>query len=343
MKKHLPFLTLSFLMISTLRVAAQEIKIVHDAAAHKVSVTAGNQAFTDFIYPDSMEKPVLYPVYAADGAIITRGYPIKPVPNEPIDHPHHVGLWMNYESVNGLDFWNNSFAIPADKKAHYGWIKTTAVTGLKNGKTGSFSYDADWHDINKEILLKEKTTFYFSQNKNVRVIDRVSILTAAKDVLMKDVKDGFLGLRVAHQLELPSTEERAFTDDKGNVTKVNKTNDDVTGNYLTSKGYTGDAAWGTRGEWCMLYGKMGEDSVGVVIIDHPGNVGYPTYWHARGYGLFAANPLGQQIFSNGKEQLNLSLKKGEAVTFKFRVLIVSGKKMLTAGEINNLAKEFAGK
>lgn len=343
MKKRLPFVIVFALFASSSCLTAQEIKIIHDAAAHKVTVTAGNQAFTDFIYPDSMEKPVLYPVYAADGAIITRGYPIKPVPNEPIDHPHHVGLWMNYESVNGLDFWNNSFAIPADKKAHYGWIKTTAVTGIKSGKTGSFTYYADWHDINKETLLNEKTSFYFSQHNNIRVIDRVSTLTASKDVLMKDVKDGFLGLRVAHQLELPSAEEREFTDDKGNVTKVNKTNDDVTGNYLTSKGYTGDAAWGTRGEWCMLYGKMGEDSVGVVIIDHPGNVGYPTYWHARGYGLFAANPLGQNIFSNGKEQLNLSLKKGESVTFKFRVVIVSGQRVLTAAEIDKLAKEFAGK
>ncbi len=161
--------------------------------------------------------------------------------------------------------------------------------------------------------------------------------------MMKDVKDGFLGLRVAHELELPSKEAREFTDEKGNVTKVNKSSNDVTGNYLTSKGYTGDAAWGTRGEWCMLYGKMGEDSVAVIIIDHPSNVGYPTYWHARGYGLFAANPLGQAIFSNGKEQLNFSLKKDQAVTFKFRIVIVSGKKVLSTEEINQLAKDFAAK
>jgi len=335
---------LSFIMLVVpATVFAQQIKIEHDRANNKLIITAGNRPFTEFIYPDSMEKPVLYPIYAADGALITRGYPVAPRPNEPIDHPHHIGLWMNYESVNGLDFWHNSFAIPADKKPQYGWIKTKAVTGIKNGSTGSFTYEANWQNIHAETLLKERTTFYFSQKNNVRIIDRVSTLTAATDVMMKDVKDGFLGLRVAHELELPSKEAREFTDEKGNVTKVNKSSNDVTGNYLTSKGYTGDAAWGTRGEWCMLYGKMGEDSVAVIIIDHPSNVGYPTYWHARGYGLFAANPLGQAIFSNGKEQLNFSLKKDQAVTFKFRIVIVSGKKVLSTEEINQLAKDFAAK
>ncbi len=151
---------LSFIMLVVpATVFAQQIKIEHDRANNKLIITAGNRPFTEFIYPDSMEKPVLYPIYAADGALITRGYPVAPRPNEPIDHPHHIGLWMNYESVNGLDFWNNSFAIPADKKPQYGWIKTKAVTGIKNGSTGSFTYEANWQNIHAETLLKERTTF----------------------------------------------------------------------------------------------------------------------------------------------------------------------------------------
>ena len=82
------------------------------------------------------------------------------------------------------------------------------------------------------------------------------------------------------------------------------------GNYLTSEGKEGDSAWSTRARWCKMYGKMGSDSVSVVIIDHPSNTNYPTYWHARGYGLFAANPLGENIFTNGKLTKNLSLKTG---------------------------------
>ncbi len=319
-----------------------QINVTPVPLQNKVIVTVNNKPFTEFIYPDSMEKPVLYPIYAADGEIISRGFPPVSRDNEPTDHPHHIGLWLNYENVNGLDFWNNSSAIPADKKASYGWIKITNVTDTKSGNTGSLTYHANWQDISKNILLVEKTSFHFIAKNNIRIIDRITTLTAQQNVTMPDVKDGLLGLRVAHELELPSKEERTFTDNKGNLTKV-KADDDrsVSVNYITSSGNKGDAAWGTRAEWCMLYGKKGNDSISIVIIDHPKNIGYPTYWHARGYGLFAANPLGQKIFSNGKEVLNFSLKKGEAVTFKFRVVISSGKEMLPVKAIEIFAKEFA--
>ena len=90
----------------------------------------------------------------------------------------------------------------------------------------------------------------------------------------------------------------------------------------------------------MLYGKKGNDTISIAIIDHPKNIGYPTYWHARGYGLFAANPLGQKIFSKGTETLNYALKKGESVTFRFRVVVNADKQRLTNDAVEKLAKEF---
>ena len=90
----------------------------------------------------------------------------------------------------------------------------------------------------------------------------------------------------------------------------------------------------------MLYGKKGNDSISIVIIDHPKNIGYPTYWHARGYGLFAANPLGQKIFSKGKTILNYALKKGESVTMRYRAIINSDKQSLATEAIELLAKDF---
>ena len=112
----------------------------------KVVVKVNDQPFTEFIYPDSLEKPVLYPIYAADGQIITRGFPIAPRAGEPTDHPHHIGLWLTYESVNGLDFWNNSYAIPEDKKNMYGWIRTNGIAQVKSGNKGIVEYNADWTD-----------------------------------------------------------------------------------------------------------------------------------------------------------------------------------------------------
>lgn len=316
------------------------ITVKKDPQQNKVEILANGQKFTEFIYPDSMEKPVLYPIYASDGELITRGFPIAPREHDPVDHPHHIGLWLNYENVNGLDFWNNSFAIPADKKNKYGWIKTNKIVEMKDGKTGVLTYAASWQNQQKEELLQEKTSFFFSAEGSLRIIDRITTLTASRDVSFPDVKDGMLGLRVAHELELPSKDNKEFIDNKGNVTTVKPSNDLVTGNYVTGNNKQGDSAWGTRSPWCMLYGKKGADTISIAIIDHPGNVGYPTYWHARGYGLFAANPLGQKVFSNGKEQLNYSLPKGQSVTFRYRVIINAGKDRLSVEEIKKLTDQF---
>jgi len=131
-------------------------------------------------------------------------------------------------------------------------------------------------------------------------------------------------LRVVRALEIPSEKPEVYTDASGRATTVAKLdNTGVNGTYLTSEGKKGDAAWGTRGRWCNLSGLVGAEPVTITILDHPGNPGFPTYWHARGYGLFAANPLGQKVFSNGKEELNLSLAPNASVTFRYRILISS--------------------
>lgn len=339
------FLFSLLLIVIMPMVSAQEkqfIAVQEDKERKEVIITANDRPFTAFIYPDNLEKPTLYPIFSAKGDIITRGFPLDPRPNEPTDHPHHIGLWMNYESVNGLDFWNNSSAIPEAKKPNYGWIKTTSISETQSGAAGILKYTADWRDMKRHVLLKEHTAFTFTATTNLRIIDRTTTLTAMDSVSFVDVKDGLLGLRVAHELELPSKEERKFTDIHGSVTKV-KSNlaSNVTGHYLTSENKADDDAWGTRGKWCMLYGQKENDTISVVIMDHPDNVGYPTYWHARGYGLFAANPLGQKVFSKGNEVLNLRLEKGNSVTFRYRIVIASGKERLSNIAIEKLWEEFA--
>ncbi|MES2004901.1 MAG: PmoA family protein [Bacteroidota bacterium] len=322
--------------------AQDKILVKKDPDQQKITVYIGKKIFTEFVYTDTMEKPFLYPIYAPNGQTITRGFPWKPEPNDPVDHPHHIGLWFNYENVNGLDFWNNSFAIPAEKKKQYGWIRTEKILETSSGQAGKLVYQSNWTDQQKNVLLQEKTTYVFSVINGNRVIDRTTTLTAAQDVTMPDVKDGMLGLRVAHELELPVKQTKEYKDDKGIVTKVTATKDaTVTGNYLTSEGKEGDAAWGTRGNWCMLYGKKGGDTISIAIIDHPTNPGYPTYWHARNYGLFAANPLGQKVFSEGKKVLDYKLAKGQSATFRYRIVIASGKTRLSNAGLEPMVIDFS--
>ena len=328
----------------TLAQNSEPVKVVKSTAENKVDIFIGNKPFTTFLYPDTLEKPVLYPVHAANGTVVTRGFPLNPRPGDPTDHPHHIGIWFNFENLNGLDFWNNSYAIPQSKKSAYGWIRTDRILEAKSGKTGVLAYHANWTNQQKEIILQETTRFEFSGDANQRIIDRVTTLKADMDAVFKDAKDGMLGLRLAHELQIPDAADQKFTDDKGNVTVVKGGSDHVAnGTYLTSAGKTGNDAWSTRGVWCKVYAKMGTDSVSIAIIDHPKNVNYPTFWHARGYGLFAANPLGEKIFTNGKSEKNLTLKKGESVTFRYRIVITNGSETISTAKLNELAEGFGKK
>jgi len=322
----------------------EKVSFIKHETQKKVEVNVGGKHFTSFIYPDNLEKPVLYPILAANGQLLTRGFPLDTREGERVDHPHHVGLWLNYESVNGLDFWNNSYNIPADKKSKYGWIRNVKVEQVQEGKNkGTLSYSANWENQATKVLLKEKTIFVFTGKGNSRSIDRTTTLTAMQDtVVFKDVKDGMLGLRLTKELEFKTDKVEEFTDAQGNVTKVSASGNGANGNYLTSTGATGAGVWGTRAVWCLLYANKAGKPLSVSIIDHPKNPGYPTYWHARDYGLFAANPLGQEVFSNGKEKLNMVLKPGQSVTFKYRI-VVDSDEIPTASVLDQQAKDFSKK
>ncbi|GAB3780035.1 hypothetical protein GCM10028818_31520 [Spirosoma horti] len=309
---------------------SNQIQLTHDEAQKKVTVTVDGKPFTAYIYPGPtvLKKPVLYPILSAGGNFITRGWPLDPRPGERIDHPHHVGMWFNYGDVNGHDFWNNSIEIGPEHKGPFGTIVHTGVKSMKNGKDkAELVVTADWLDKDGKVMLQETTTYQFGAGADKRVIDRITTLKAAdKEVIFKDNKEGLIALRLARQLEQPSTKPEVFTDAQGVATKVPVLdNAGVTGMYRTSEGVEGDAVWGTRAPWTKLTGTVGNETVSLVLIDNPNNIGYPTYWHARGYGLFAANPLGPSVFSNGKAPaMNYTLPARQSVTFRYRLLIQSG-------------------
>ena len=340
------FSVLTLLSLGAITIAQKStgFSLVEKNDKKQVDVLYNNKLLTAYCNLDSSRKPVLFPVNTIDGITVTRSYPFKLIAGERTDHPHHTGIWLNYESVNGLDFWNNSTAIPVERRDHYGTIVHQGIVSKKaNGDKASLVTKAIWVRPDNKPLLDELTTFNFSADTKANnfIIDRISTLTA-KDtvVIFKDVKDGMFAIRVARELELPSKEKTSFVDDKGNVTTVApSTAADVSGMYYSSNGSKGDSVWSTKGEWVMLTGKKDGKNITIGMFDHPLNVGYPAYWHARGYGLFAVNPLGRKVFSNGKEELNFSLKPGESVTFRYRIVVHSGD-FLTNDDMNKLFVDF---
>jgi hypothetical protein len=303
------------------------VQVTPNEAARRVDITVDGRPFTSYLFPTNLEKPVLYPILTESGKAVTRGWPLEPRPYERVDHPHHIGLWFNYGDVNGLDFWNNSSDIPAAQKPKMGTIVHRQIRDADSGRgEGSLEVSMDWVDFTGKVLLREDTRFVFHASRGLRAIDRITKLTAVNGpVSLADNKEGVIGMRVARALEQPATQPEIFTDASGRQTTVAVLNNEgVTGHYRSSEGIEGDAVWGTRGRWTELTGALEGEPVTLAILDHPSNVGYPTYWHARGYGLFAANPLGQAALSNGREKLDYKLAQGQSTTFRHRILILNG-------------------
>ncbi|MGD0755470.1 MAG: PmoA family protein [Bacteroidales bacterium] len=317
------------------------VKLMRIDDKHKVDVYVNGNLFTSYRYPQNIEKPFLFPVYAPDGSVITRGYPIEPRKGERMDHPHHIGIWFNYGNVNGLDFWNNSSAIAADKKDSYGNIIHQKIVKAESGKRGILEVLMNWEDNKGNILLTENTKYIFSGDKNSRTVDHISTLTAVNGpVIIGDSKEGMFAIRVDRAFEMPSTESLIFTDDKGNPTSVKAIdNTGVTGMYASSRGLKGDSVWGTRNEWVMLTGIKNNTRITMAIFDNPKNPGYPAYVHARGYGLFSFNNFGQNSYDPKQEKRSYKIEKGQSVTLYHRFYVQSGSE-LTVEDANKIFKDF---
>lgn len=320
---------------------AQKVELVSKPADKKIDVIIDGKFFTSYCWPDNVYKPVLYPVINHNGTEVTRGFPLKPREGERDDHIHQVGIWLNYGNVNGVDFWGTGHT--GSKEPGNGVIKHLAVTKASDGKGEAvLGITASWIMPSGKEIISEKTEYHFIARGTNRIIDRITILNAADTaVLFKDTKEGMFGMRVARQLELPAKEMVVLLDASGKPSKEKvSAAAGATGNYLSSEGLTGDGVWGKRAKWMDLFGNIGDEKISIVICDHPKNQGYPTYWHARGYGLFAANPLGWSDFTNGKDVMGFTLKPKASVTFRYRVIISSGNH-LEKKEIEDLFSDFS--
>src|SRR5438876_10223782 len=151
--------------------AQERVTVTRHDSERRVDVLVGGKPFTSYIYPTTIKKPVLYPLRAASGTVVTRGFPLEPRPGERVDHPHHVGLWFNYGNVSGLDFWNNSDAIPAKNAPKMGTILHRAIEKVESGNAqGSLAVVTDWVDFEGKPLLREHTRFVFFAGKDRRAI-----------------------------------------------------------------------------------------------------------------------------------------------------------------------------
>ncbi|MEW6747049.1 MAG: PmoA family protein [Planctomycetota bacterium] len=284
----------------------------------RIDVRIDGHHVTSYRYGRSLTKPVLFPVCTLSGVAVNRGFPLESVAGESEDHPHHIGVFFGYGNVNGADFWNNTTSPP--QIAH---VATREMAGGRG--SGKLAVEHQWVGSEGRILLEEwrEMTFLGLEEDAYAIDCRLVLRAESETVVLDDNKEGAFAIRVADWLK----------------------EDGGSGRYLSSNGdETAANTWGKRARWVRLQGEKDGRVFGIVILDHPESVNHPSYWHARGYGLFAVNPLGQFVFQRNREEpgaraLRLTLRAGEEALFHYRLIVYEGER--TYPELEQWFADFA--
>ena len=267
-----------------------------------VTVFVGGKPFT--VYHTGLPaKPYYYPLVGPTGASFTRAYPMKPdVAGEDRDHPHQRSFWFTHGSVNGVDFWASD---PLNKpKSTFGSIKETSRTVVASGPAvGVLRTTDDWVGPDGKKVCEDERTVRVYATSDVRIIDFDITLKAVNGpVTFGDTKEGMFGLRVASSMDVQKK---------------------AGGKITNAEGVTDDDAWGKASPWVDYTGPVEGKTVGVAILNHPGSFRYPTTWHVRTYGLFAANPFGWHDFGR-KQSGEHVVPAGGSIRFGYRVILHEG-------------------
>ena len=292
-------ISISVLFIGATSALAQDgpsVTVEHDEARKAVRVEIGGKLFTEYLYNQG-EKPILYPVIGPDGIEMTRNYPMKKgVKGEAEDHPHHASLWFTHGEVNDSNFWHNG----KDK------IVTEEITKAEAGDGGVVIEAKNKWMGASGVVCTDTTNLRVGEKDGDRFIEyTITIHASNGDVTFKDTKEGTMGIRTHPALRV-----------KGDV---------ATGSAINSAGDKDKAVWGKNAAWLDYWGKVGGKEVGIGIFDHPSNLRHPTTWHARDYGLIAANPFGLSNFKGKpKGTGDFTIKAGQSQRFKYLFLFHKG-------------------
>jgi hypothetical protein len=240
-------------------------------------------------------KPYVHPIRTASGKVITRRYPMEIISGETNDHPHHRGLWFSHGDVNSWDFWANE---PTQKGVGKGRGEIRVKHAEARGGN-IVALQAEWTTPDG-VLVEEERVMTFSGTGDTRTIALDINLTAKQRVVFGDTKEGTFAIRLR---------------------------DELTGKHgikiTNAEGLVGmKDVWGKASPWVEYSGVLEGEPVSIRITDHAENPRFPTRWHARDYGLFAANIFGLHDFLNDKSKDgSLTLAAGDSVRFRYNVTI----------------------
>ncbi len=275
----------------------------------RVRIEIDGQLFTEYRHTDA---PHVYywPVIGPGGAKMTRAWPMEEVPGEERDHPHHRSLWFSHGLVNGVDFWaeagRGTPKFPIGKIVHDKIIEASGGTDA-----GVLTSAQNWVAPDGSVpLTSTQTLRVYARPANERLFDfEVTLKAGGSDVLLGDTKEGTAAIRIAESMRLKGPKSTPGA-----------------GKILNSEGDTDGQVWGRRAKWVDMSGPIDAKTFGIAMMDHPKNPRHPTRWHARDYGLFAANPFCEHEMDKNlpKGSGDFTLKAGQSVAFRYRFFIHEG-------------------
>jgi hypothetical protein len=274
----------------------------------RVRIEIGGHYFSDYIHA-GWPKPCLYPILDADGTHYTRDYPFQANPTEVPDHEWHRGVWLAHGLVNGHDLWRE---LP-DKKT--GRIILEQVLETRDGPVGRLRTRSRWETAEGVSLLTDETTLLISREDGRTRLDfDVRLLATHGQVTLGDTEEGSMAVRVNESLRV--------THGKGKDKRAG------TGRLVNANGDSGLAAWGKRAPWVDYNGPLPQGgTIGIALLEHPANPRFPTWWHARDYGLLSANPFGRHDFEKLKDQPHagdLVIPAGGELRLRYRLIFHRG-------------------
>jgi hypothetical protein len=249
---------------------------------------------------------IFFPWRSAQGTVVTRSFPISSdIPGEDHDEPHQRATYFAHGDINGYDFWGEA-EFPRWSRHPASTFGRTVFRKLDemHGGPDSGALRAEFDLVTPEGQVAAETQAYsFKGDEHARIIDcEFTLLANHGPVRIGDTKEGTFAIRVVKALDSPP------------------------GRMVNSNSAVGEkAVWGKRADWVDFYGKVAAEDVGIAIFDNPRNLRHPTYWHARHYGLLAANPFGLKEFTHDRHQDgSYAIASGESLLLRYRVFIHHG-------------------
>jgi len=285
-------------------------EVVMKEQADRVRVEIGGELFTEYRFTGAAHV-YFWPLIGPGGARMTRDWPMQDTPGEDHDHPHHRSLWFAHGLVNGVDFWTEEASHKGKpSRLALGKIEHVKFLEVKGGeKEGVIRDELRWVAPDGRVPLTSVQTFRVLDGAE-RTIDFTMTLTAgAKDVVFGDTKEGTMALRIAESMRLVGAGQKPGA-----------------GKIVNAAGDADGKVWGRRAAWVDYAGPVDGKLVGIAVFEHPKNPRHPTRWHARDYGLFAANPFCEHEMDKTQPAGagDFKLAAGKSATFSYRIILHAG-------------------